>query len=153
MKITLYESELGIIKLTSDEDCLLNLDLNPVDKIKSEKSDFNDSVMFQLREYFEGQRKNFDIPLKFESSSTLNNLVWQELLKIPYGETVSYKDISERINFHKAWRAVGTAVGKNPIPIIIPCHRVIAASGKLGGFSLGIEVKKILLKIEQKDGF
>lgn len=153
MKITLYESELGIIKLTSEEDHLLQLDLNPTDNVKSVKSDFNDFVMNQLSEYFQDKRKTFDIPLKFASKSKLSEAVWNELLKIPYGETISYKELSEKIGYDKAWRAVGSAVGKNPIPIIIPCHRVLASGGKLGGFSLGLDVKKKLLKIEHKDGF
>ena len=152
MKITLYETDLGLIKLISEDNYLLQLDLNPKDSSKSEISEFNDFVMNQLNEYFEGKRTSFDIPLKLTSQSKINELVWNELVKIPYADTVSYKDIAQRINNPKAYRAVGTAVGKNPIPIIVPCHRVIAANGKLGGFSLGIEVKKILLKIEQKDG-
>lgn len=152
MKITLYESEFGTIKLTSEDNCLIALDLNPTDNLKSEKSEFNDFVMIQLNEYFKGQRQNFEIPLKLHSKSKFKESVWAELTKIPFGQTVSYKDIAMKINNPKAYRAVGNAVGNNPIPIIVPCHRVLASRGKLGGFSLGIDVKKKLLKIEQKDG-
>lgn len=153
MKKTLYESEFGVIELTSEDNCLLQLNLNPKGNVNSEKSDFNDSVMKQLKEYFQGKRKSFDVPLRFKSSSKLNEAVWGELLKLPFGETISYKELSERIGYNKAWRAVGSAVGRNPIPIIIPCHRILASNGKIGGFSLGLDVKKKLLKIEQKDGF
>ncbi len=74
--------------------------------------------------------------------------VWHELQKIPYGETVCYSELAQRIEKPKAARAIGGAVGKNPIPIIIPCHRVLAAGGKLGGFTGGTDIKKWLLAIE-----
>lgn len=76
-------------------------------------------------------------------------MVWNELLKIPFGKTLSYKDIAKKVNKPNASRAVGNACGKNPIPIIIPCHRVVAADGKLGGYSGCIDIKKKLLKIEK----
>ena len=152
MKKTFYKLNLGVIKITSKDNILMSLDLNPKENLESDQSEFNDSVMFQLQEYFKGKRKCFDIPLDLSSSSKLNESVWEEIYKIPFGETISYKELAERAGFPKAWRAVGSAVGRNPIPIIVPCHRVVAANEKLGGFSLGIDVKINLLKIEQKDG-
>ncbi|MFW2148355.1 methylated-DNA--[protein]-cysteine S-methyltransferase [Acinetobacter sp. TY1] len=101
----------------------------------------------QLSEYFEGQRKIFDLPLDFEGTE-FQQKVWQALLTIPFGETRSYKDIAEQIGNVKAVRAVGAANGKNPISIIAPCHRVVGANGKLVGFAGGLENKDILLKIE-----
>lgn len=77
--------------------------------------------------------------------------VWAELLKIPYGKTISYKELALRIKNPKAVRAVGTANGKNPICLLIPCHRVIAYDGKLGGYSAGIKIKESLLSLEGKD--
>ena len=102
----------------------------------------------QLNEYFEGKRKNFDLPLKFDGTE-FQNRVWQELLKIPFGNTISYKELAERIGNAKACRAVGMANNKNPIPIIIPCHRVVGSNGNLTGYAGGLDVKKFLLDLEQ----
>ncbi len=87
----------------------------------------------QLNEYFAGKRQQFDLPLDFEGTA-FQQQVWQALLTIPFGETRSYKQIAEQIGNVKAVRAVGAANGKNPISIIAPCHRVVGANGKLGGF-------------------
>ncbi|WP_232468855.1 methylated-DNA--[protein]-cysteine S-methyltransferase [Bdellovibrio bacteriovorus] len=88
----------------------------------------------ELTEYFKGQRQDFDVPLDVVGTE-FQESVWRQLKKIPYGKTVSYTDIARRIKKEKAVRAVGTANGKNPICIIVPCHRVIAAGGGLGGYS------------------
>ena len=101
----------------------------------------------QLREYFARKRKSFDIDLDFVGSD-FQKKVWQVLLTIPFGETRSYTQIATQIGNPKASRAVGAAIGKNPIAIIAPCHRVIGSSGKLTGFSGGLEVKAFLLELE-----
>lgn len=101
----------------------------------------------QLTEYFAGQRKEFDIPLHL-SGTEFQLLVLEELRRIPYGETTSYGDIAERIGNPKAMRAVGAANGRNPIPIIVPCHRVIGRSGDLTGFGGGLNTKEALLRLE-----
>ncbi|AFX99956.1 methylated-DNA--[protein]-cysteine S-methyltransferase [Bdellovibrio bacteriovorus] len=101
----------------------------------------------ELAEYFKGQRQDFDVPLDV-TGTDFQESVWKQLKKIPYGKTVSYTDIARRIKKEKAVRAVGTANGKNPICIIVPCHRVIAASGSLGGYSGGLERKEALLRLE-----
>lgn len=101
----------------------------------------------QITEYFEGLRTAFDLPLK-PRGSEFQKKVWYELKKIPYGETVSYKDIACRIGNEKACRAVGMANNKNPIPIIIPCHRVIGSNHKLVGYAYGLETKEFLLDLE-----
>ena len=103
----------------------------------------------QLKEYFAGKRKEFDIDLHF-AGTVFQNRVWKALSEIPFGKTVAYKDIAQRIKNPKAVRAVGTANGKNPFCIIVPCHRVIAADGSIGGYGGGIPVKRQLLEIEQK---
>ena len=103
----------------------------------------------QLKEYFAGKRKEFDIDLNFEGTP-FQNRVWRALSKIPFGQTVAYKDIAKSISNPKAVRAVGTANGKNPFCIIVPCHRVIAADGSIGGYGGGIPVKRQLLQIEQR---
>ena len=103
----------------------------------------------QLKEYFEGKRTKFEIPLNPKGTEFMKN-VWKELLKIPYGETRIYKEIAEKIGNSKASRAVGMANNKNPIPIIIPCHRVIGSNNKLVGYALGLDMKKYLLDLERK---
>jgi len=102
----------------------------------------------QLKEYFAGKRKEFDIDLHF-TGTVFQNRVWKALSQIPFGKTVAYKDIAQKIKNPKAVRAVGTANGKNPFCIIVPCHRVIAADGSIGGYGGGVSVKRRLLAIEQ----
>lgn len=103
----------------------------------------------QLKEYFEGKRQKFDLPLEMQGSE-FQKRVWRELLNIPYGQTCSYRDIAKRIHNEKAMRAVGSANGKNPLTIIVPCHRVIAANNSLGGYTGGLDKKTILLDLEQR---
>lgn len=102
----------------------------------------------QLREYFAGQRTNFDLPLAPDGTD-FQKKVWRQLQDIPYGETISYGELAARVGNVKASRAVGAANGKNPIPIVIPCHRVIGANGKLTGFGGGLPVKEKLLALER----
>ena len=102
----------------------------------------------QLEEYFNASREVFDLPLD-PVGTDFQKLIWNILRKIPYGETWSYADLAEYVGNAKACRAAGNANGKNPIPIIIPCHRVIASDGPIGGFSGGLENKKALLSLEE----
>jgi methylated-DNA-[protein]-cysteine S-methyltransferase len=106
-----------------------------------------DVIVKQLNEYFLGKRQSFDLPLELEGTE-FQKQVWDALLTIPYGVTKSYGEIAQQINNTKAVRAVGTAAGKNPIGIIVPCHRMIGANGSLTGYNGGIEVKKWLLQHE-----
>ena len=103
----------------------------------------------QINEYLDGARKDFDIPLSLEGTE-FQIKVWNELKKIPYGETRSYKEIAVGIGNEKACRAVGMANNKNPIMIVVPCHRVIGANGKLVGYEGGLDLKEKLLNIEKK---
>lgn len=105
-------------------------------------------VRRQLRAYFRGELREFDVPLEMEGTE-FQLSVWKELLKIPYGETASYLEIARRIGNEKAVRAVGLANGQNPIPIIVPCHRVIGSDGSLTGFGGGMENKRRLLELER----
>jgi methylated-DNA-[protein]-cysteine S-methyltransferase len=104
----------------------------------------------QLKEYFAGTRKKFDLSLDFVGPA-FNQKVWAALLTIPYGETRSYGQIAKQIGAPDAARAVGTANGRNPISIVAPCHRVIGANGKLTGFAGGLETKAYLLDLESSD--
>ncbi len=103
----------------------------------------------QVREYFAGRRVEFDLPLA-PQGTPFQLAVWRELRKIPYGQTISYGELARRIGNPKASRAVGSANGANQIPIVIPCHRVIASGGKLGGFGGGLPVKVALLALERR---
>ena len=102
----------------------------------------------QLQEYFAGKRKKFSLQLDAKGTD-FQKRVWQELAKIPFGETRSYGEIAKKIGNEKASRPVGGASGRNPLPIIVPCHRVIGSSGKLTGFAGGIKVKEFLLQLEK----
>jgi methylated-DNA-[protein]-cysteine S-methyltransferase len=104
-------------------------------------------VVHQLQSYFAGERRNFDLTLILEGSD-FQKRVWTALQEIPYGETTSYKELAEKIGKPRAVRAVGAANGANPIPIIIPCHRVIGNDGSLTGFGGGLPLKKRLLELE-----
>ncbi len=106
-------------------------------------------VIEQLMSYFNGDRQTFDLQLSL-NGTTFQKRVWQELREIPYGKTTSYGEIARKIGRPKAFRAVGVANGQNPIPIVIPCHRVIAKSGDLTGFGGGLELKEKLLSLERK---
>ncbi len=101
----------------------------------------------ELKEYFAGRRRVFSVPLCMQGTP-FRRLVWQALTEIPFGETLSYGEIARRIGRPKACRAVGMANHKNPLPIIVPCHRVLGANGKLIGYAGGLEIKKYLLELE-----
>ncbi|MGV8162294.1 MAG: methylated-DNA--[protein]-cysteine S-methyltransferase [Candidatus Nanoarchaeia archaeon] len=102
----------------------------------------------QIDEYISGKRKKFTVNIRF-SGTAFQEKVWREMQKIPYGKTISYRELAEKIGSPRAYRAVANACGKNPLPIIIPCHRVVASNG-IGGYSAGIEIKLKLLEIEKK---
>ncbi len=104
----------------------------------------------QLREYFAGERREFDLPLKLEGTE-FQVSVLEALRGIPYGETVSYGEIAKRIGRPRAVRAVGAANGRNPIPIVVPCHRVIGSTGDLTGFGGGLDTKEALLRLEAEN--
>lgn len=104
----------------------------------------------QLDEYFNGDRRDFDLPLRLDGTE-FQLMVLDELQKIPYGETTSYGAIAKRIGRPKASRAVGAANGRNPIPIVVPCHRVIGTGGDLTGFGGGIDTKEALLRLEAEN--
>jgi O-6-methylguanine DNA methyltransferase len=101
----------------------------------------------EIELYFDGQLSEFKTPIDVSEGTPFQNSVWMKLLDIPYGGTATYREIAEGVGRPGAARAVGNAVGANPIPIVIPCHRVLASNG-LGGYSSGIDIKKVLLRVE-----
>lgn len=101
----------------------------------------------QLEEYFAGSRQNFDLPLN-PGGTDFQRRVWRTLLDIPYGTAISYRELAHRADCPRGYQAVGQANGRNPLPILIPCHRVIGADGTLGGYSGGLDRKRFLLDLE-----
>lgn len=121
----------------------------PLDPFQYVLNDFLlNQAASQLKEYFSGKRAKFDIPL-LPRGTPFQQAVWKELRQIPYGKTCSYLDIAKKIGKPHGARAVGTTIGKNPLSIIIPCHRVIGSSGSLTGFAGGLERKQLLLQLEK----
>lgn len=150
---TVYKSPVGDIKIIEENDCIIEVLLvkNEEEKIKNT----TDTPLLltakqQLNEYFSGTRKYFDLPL-CPKGTKFQKKTWKALLTIPYGTTISYKDLAKVIGNEKASRAVGGANNKNPIMIMIPCHRVIGSTGKLVGYAGGIKMKEYLLNLEQQD--
>lgn len=108
-----------------------------------------DRLESQLDEYFAGTRRAFDLPLDIPGSA-FQERVWDELRRIPYGATISYRELAERVDAGAAYRAVGRANGSNRVAVIVPCHRVVAANGGLGGYGGGLPVKRRLLDLEAR---
>jgi len=107
-----------------------------------------DDALDQLDEYFKGKRKRFDLPLDFSGATKFQRRIYERLMGIPYGRIVSYGDIADEMGEPGAARAVGQAVGANPLPIVVPCHRVVRSDGRLGGYSGGLRRKVALLAVE-----
>ncbi|WP_315852143.1 methylated-DNA--[protein]-cysteine S-methyltransferase [Paludisphaera soli] len=149
-----FASPIGELLLAAKGDRLWKLHMlhGPSDPRASEgldqaRSAFLDDVRGQLDAYFSGRSRGFDLPLAGEGTA-FQSRVWAELSKIPYGETISYAELARRVGDPNAARAVGGANGRNPIAIVVPCHRVIAADGRLGGFGGGGDRKLWLLQHE-----
>ena len=141
------ETPIGFVEIDCTEKGIRSLEfINFKVRIKRTPACLKDCKE-QLREYFEGKRKQFSVPLDLEGSH-FQLMVWNELLKIPYGTTITYFELARRIGDVKALRAVGGANASNPVSIIIPCHRVIGADGKLVGYGGGLWRKKWLLEHE-----
>ncbi len=151
--LTLIESEKGLMCLAFENNKVIDPLLKTGNYVLAGSKLKNRAIIKQLEEYFAGKRKEFDIKLDIRSKSDFDKKVWEQLQKIPYGEVRSYQEIAEAIGNKKASRAVGNANGRNGIVIVIPCHRVINAGGKLGGFGGGLPAKKTLLTIEGHETF
>lgn len=149
MNINFYTLPIGRILIEDDGCFITRLTLaDENSKGSGEKSELSKTAYMQLEQYFNGQRKTFDLPLK-PKGTEFQKSVWNALRQIPYGQTCSYAQIAEAVNNPKACRAVGTANSKNPILILIPCHRVIGKNGSLTGFAAGLNVKEYLLNLEK----
>jgi methylated-DNA-[protein]-cysteine S-methyltransferase len=148
-----FDTPIGELLLAGEEGALSMIGFPKGSMRREPEADwiFNETqladVSRQLREYFTGERREFDLPLRL-SGTEFQVSVLEALQNIPYGETTSYGEIAKRIGRPKAVRAVGAANGRNPIPIIVPCHRVIGSTGDLTGFGGGLDTKEALLRLE-----
>jgi methylated-DNA-[protein]-cysteine S-methyltransferase len=153
MKYTHIDSPIGALLVTRDEGGVTGLDLPKARYPRQIQDDWErddaafDDVRGQLGEYFAGTRQQFDLPLNARGNA-FQHAVWQALTDIPYGETTSYGKVAASIGHPDGARAVGVANGQNPIPIIVPCHRVIGADGSLTGYGGGLPAKRWLLDHE-----
>jgi methylated-DNA-[protein]-cysteine S-methyltransferase len=143
-----FNSPIGWLRLVANKNALIKIEFVDEPGKTDTSLEILQKTVQQLSEYFAGTRQHFDVPLEMHGTD-FQRAVWQALRQIPFGKTVSYKDIAVAIHNPKAVRAVGQANGRNPVPIIVPCHRVVAANGKLGGFSSGLWRKEWLLKHER----
>lgn len=137
IEISFVEKEIGDVRVSS----------NDMEEYEVAQK-FAAEGVEQLEEYFAGERKKFKLPLVMKGTS-FQNRVWEKLRKIGYGETITYGELAEEMGNRLAARAAGSANGKNKLAIVVPCHRVVAARGKLGGYSAGVDKKKWLLAFEK----
>jgi methylated-DNA-[protein]-cysteine S-methyltransferase len=149
-----FETTVGILKLFATDAALVGITwqhepIKPawVQATKKSTHPLLQKAAQQLTQYFEKKRTSFDLPLTF-NGTPFQQAVWQALLNINHGATTSYAQIAHAIGNPKAVRAVGTAIGANPLPIVVPCHRVIGSNGSLCGFAGGLATKKLLLHLE-----
>lgn len=151
MNYQFLDTPIGKLRLVSRDNMLAKVEFEGRHDIRSEDVMCSDSALRdaaeQLEEYFAGKREKFDLSLS-PAGTDFQQQVWSSLREIPFGELRSYSDIARGINRPKAVRAVGAANGRNPIPIIVPCHRVIGSNGSLTGFAGGLEMKEQLLILE-----
>ena len=142
---TVFTSTNGIREI------IFNIDKDNSKLVNTIQQNPEDPKMFnvypQLKEYFSGERKHFDLPLEIEGTE-FQKRVWNELLKIPYGKTISYKELAVKLGNEKVIRAAASANGANPLPVVIPCHRVVGSDGTLIGYGGGLEIKEKLLILE-----
>lgn len=148
MSVAIVDSPVGRLRLEADENVITTIFFHAKEPVTRGRLDgVLGHLQDQLRLYFSGQLEQFDLPLAPRGTEFQRD-VWTALTKIPYGKTVSYRDVAKSIGRPDAVRAVGAANGQNPIPIVIPCHRVIGSNGSLTGFGGGIAMKRALLELE-----
>lgn len=150
-----YKSPIGNLIIVEEENTIIKLcfkeqEITNIKDIQEFETPLLKKAKKQLEEYFEGKRKKFDLALRLNGTS-FQNKVWKALLNIPYAKTCSYKDIAKNIGNENASRAIGNANNKNPLPIFIPCHRVIGSNGKLIGYAGGLDIKIKLLELEREN--
>ena len=150
-KVFFYDTPVGKLCIGEEDDSITRVTWSKVpQEYIQEETELILSCKIQLEEYFAGNRKQFDLPLA-PKGTDFQKRVWKALTDIPYGETRTYGEIAAAVGSPKAARAVGMANNKNPIGILIPCHRVVGANGKLVGYAGGMEKKEFLLELERNN--
>ncbi len=144
----ILESPVGRLYMAFSRNCLVGIAFDCPPEIPLRHNSATSLVKKELAEYFRNERREFSFRVEFLEGTAFEKKVWKMLREIPYGETRSYKWLAERLGMPKAARAVGNALGKNPVPIIFPCHRIIESGGGLGGYTPGTDIKRRLLGIE-----
>ncbi len=145
-----YATIFGKISISEDGEgniCGVYLPTYNLPVVTDRETDVISEAISQLEEYFNGKRREFDLPLACDGTD-FQKSVWSGIYAIPYGETVTYGDLAESLGNPGSYRAVGTACGRNPIPIVVPCHRVVPSSGGIGSYGGGSALKKKLLNLE-----
>ena len=148
---THMDTEIGVLTIVEDEGYIVNIIFG---RALPEGVFFETETLImakaQLSEYFEGERMSFTLPVMLYGTD-FQKKVWRALVDVPYGKRATYKDIAEKIGSPKAFRAVGMANNKNPVPIIVPCHRIVGSDGSLTGYAGGIDMKRFLLTLEEEN--
>lgn len=146
-----YNLNIGSLYICADQEAITHIGTNELPQgirpIKQE-TPLIKTALEQLKQYLEKERKTFDLPIKFKGTD-FQEKVWRAMINIGYGKVKSYKEIAQEVGSPKGFRAVGNACNKNPILIIIPCHRVVGSNKSLTGFACGLDVKQALLDIEE----
>lgn len=150
MYIGYYLSKVGLIEIQATDSSISSIQFVDNKTHLERNNTVIQNTKESLQTYFEGNSVGFDLPISLEGTA-FQKMVWNELLNIPYGQTVSYKDLAIKLGNENAIRAVANAVGQNKILIIIPCHRVIGSNGKLIGYKAGVKIKKQLLALEREN--
>ena len=150
MKSLVFNSPVGKLLIRADEESIIEVSFNgSADAIESDDCEILGRCVTELEMYFAGRLKDFTVPIKLIGTD-FRKKCWEALRAIPYGETISYKELANKIGNPKACRAVGGANHHNPIVVMVPCHRVIGSSGALTGFGGGLDKKRFLLELEKK---
>lgn len=146
----IYKTQYADILIEDNGQSIVRIEIlnDSIEDMKSNETDLIKVCKTQLMEYFKGERVDFNFPIE-PFGTEFQKKVWNSLVKVPYGQTRSYKEIAESIDHPKAYRAVGLANNKNPIQIVIPCHRIIGSNKKLIGYRGGIDIKEKLLLLEK----
>ncbi len=153
MYINYLDSGFGLIEVTADDEGINSVAfVEKMDIMKAVKggNEVTEAAVTQLREYFMGERKSFDLKIK-QDGTDFQKQVWQALPNVPYGETITYSEIAEKLGNSKAVRAVSSAIAKNSLAVIVPCHRVVSKDGSVGSYAWGSERKNALISFEKRN--
>lgn len=145
-----YDTPVGLLRIMDNDSAIIEITFSTEAprKAEEEETPLIAAAAAQLAEYFEGKRREFDFPTE-AGGTEFQRRVWQELCRIPYGQTRTYKQIAEAIGCPKGFRAIGMANNRNPIAVVVPCHRVVGSGGKLVGYAGGLDIKEKLLHLEE----